>query len=495
MMDKTLEQLPGILGRMIPSGLSKEDRFLHVLAASTTLSRARYAYQLGKSFGQDRDLYETLGYPKQLNFEHYYTRYDRQDIAKRVVVAKPNACWRKRPIITDDQSNKEETPFEEAWNDLVRERSIFNYMARIDRLSGIGEFGVLFMGFDDVRVNEDLQNEVQKGNGRQLLYLRPYKQDTVGIHSYEDDLTNPRYGMPKLYQLKASTTVSGVMSASISYLVHWSRVLHVAEGLEEDDILGTPRLKAIYNRLQDIELISGGSAEMFWRGAFPGLNFNIDADAEISPAMMETMTTDIEDYVHKLKRYTRTKGMDVNTLAVQIADPSGHLDLQIALISAETCIPKRILVGSERGELASTQDERQWNRLIDDRRTDYCDVKILRVFVDRMIAYGVLPEPNAGQYDTIWPDIEAPDDKEVAEIAELKTKTIAAYVSGGVSSIIPPDIFLTRVLDFDRAEVDDWISAAENNMEAELEKERQMIEEYERNQIDEGDDDEGNNRR
>src|SRR3972149_659060 len=54
-------------------------RLLQVLGA--VASRSSIASRLGYSFGGDRDLYDALGYTKQLRYEDYYARYDRQDLA------------------------------------------------------------------------------------------------------------------------------------------------------------------------------------------------------------------------------------------------------------------------------------------------------------------------------------------------------------------------------------------------------------------------------
>ena len=49
--------------------------------------------------------------------------------------------------------------------------------------------------------------------------------------------------------------------------VHASRVLHVAEDCLDDDVYGIPRLKPVFDRLDDLLKVVGGSAEFFLRGA------------------------------------------------------------------------------------------------------------------------------------------------------------------------------------------------------------------------------------
>ena len=414
--------------------------------ASTLVSRATLAAQLGKSYGGDRDVYTALGYPKVPQFEDYWARYDRQDIATRVVEAYPAACWRKKPVITE--SEKDQTKFEEDIINIFKENKVWHYLKRIDMLSGIGRYGVLMFGFDDVTDRLGLREPVENAN--ELLYLRPVMENNVQISTWNKEPTSPRYGMPEVYKL---TTQQAGETTNEVFEVHHSRVLHIAENIVEGEVYGTPRLKNILNRLQDLELVSGGSAEMFWRGAFPGYNWKADAEADLDSQTITDMQDQIEEYVHGLKRYVRTQGITAESLAQQVADPSKHAELLIKLISAATGIPTRILTGSERGELASSQDESNWNDRVDERRQDYCEPFILRAFIDKLIAVGIITEPEKG-YTVIWADLDIPSDKEAAETAKVKTEALATYNnSPGLQMLMPPTVFYKLVMKIAEEEI------------------------------------------
>ena len=105
----------------------------------------------------------------------------------------------------------------------------------------------------------------------------------------------------------------------------------------------------------------------------------------------------MDSYLHGFQRYLRLQGIDIQELKPQLADPSNHFAVLINMISIATGIPKRILLGSERGELASSQDEKNWADQIDSRRKDHCEPMILRPLIDSLIGVGVLPEPK-GEY-------------------------------------------------------------------------------------------------
>ena len=408
--------------------------------------RASIAQRLGKSFGDERDIYEALGYTKTPTYSDYVARYYRQDIARAVIDKPVRASWRKPPELSeitqtvegaDTETALEDTAFEKEWDALTSKLRVFHYFSRADRLAGIGAYSVLLLGFDDK--SETLADEIAKAGD--LLYMMPYSMANATVNEYETDHTNPRYGKPKVYNI-AMKSADG--TGGMTKPVHWSRVLHVAEDLLEDENEGLPRLQSVLNRLQDLDLVVGGSAEMFWRGAFPGYNFKVDPDAQVSKQDMADLQDEIEEYMHGLKRYIRGLGMSVEDLAMQVADPSNHVDVIVTLIAAAEGIPKRILLGSERGELASTQDEKNWNDTVAARQKEYCEAVVLRPFVDRLIEFGVLPKCANG-YNVEWPELGAPSTKEVAEVGAIVAKAVRDYRDAGAEEIIPPSFFLKEL--------------------------------------------------
>jgi hypothetical protein len=419
-------------------GLTANEKQFALQVLSALSFRAEVASRLGISFGGKRDLYDALGYKSdsELKFEDYMAKYERQDIAKAVIDKPVKACWRKPPEIVESEDKT--TPFEKAWADLVKQRKIWHYLSQVDRLAAIGEFAVLLMGFDDT---EGLENEV-KGNPK-LIYLAPYSQGDVTISRYETDVRNERYGQPVLYSVKMRTAES--LESGTNKNVHWSRIIHVAEDCAGNDFIGTPQLKSIYNRLDNLELIAGGSAEGFWQMAFPGLNFAMDPNVQMIQNE-DALKDEIEKMVHGFKRHIRTKGIKIEPIVLQVADPANHVDAQVTLIACAKGIPKRILLGSERGELASSQDETAWRDLIDERRKQHCEPRILRPFIDRLTSFKVLPEPKQ-EYNCKWPDLMLPSEKERAEVGEIKSRTLANYSNAiGADSVVPPEIFLTDIM-------------------------------------------------
>lgn len=381
------------------------------------LTRAGLAARLGKQFEGDRDLYDILGYKSDPDFTDFYAKYDRQDVASRIVDAPSQATWRRTPIVYEKNSKTPTTPFEIAWDKLVRRTRVFHYLERLDRLCGIGRYGVLLIGVSGNR-GANLKTPLTGGLRDQsdIAYLSVYTEGSASIERFVNDRRSPQFGRPETYRIDQSGNLIGDTTAE-SIIVHYTRVIHAAEGVEEDEVYGKPRLRPVYNLLDDLEKVVGGSAEMFWQGAYRGLHIDINPDyqhGDLDSDNLTSLNEEIDEYIHGLRRFIRTQGVNVNTLKAQIADPRGVFDVLMNLISGASKIPKRILIGSERGELASSQDEINWNARIKERQEQFAEPNILRAFIDKLISLGALPTP-ADDYKILWPSLFEMDDLRKAQ--------------------------------------------------------------------------------
>lgn len=404
-------------------------------------ARRRLAARTGQHFGGDRDLYEVMGYPRHLTAEDYAETYLRQDIAARVVDSYPDSTWREPPTLYGDDA------FMQSFEDIESRHHIFRSMHRLDRLTGLGHYGVLLLGLDGA---ESLHQPVRESGGYGLIYLQPHSERTAEITQWEDDPTSPRYGKPKLYRITTGVNWTGAGATQRTATVHHSRVIHVAERALEDVSIGTPRLERVYNRLMDMDKLAGGSAEMYWQNSAIIMALIAEADVEWSPDEREAMQDQIEDMQHGLRRWMRLRGVDPKNLApgLQGADPTGHMDKQLDLIAGATGIPKRILIGSERGELSSSQDEFNWASRIDERREQFAGPGIIEPFVRAGQRLGFLN----GSFDYAeWPAGNSVSEDAQADIALKRTQALSAYVNTvGADMIVSP------------AEVREWLGMEPN---------------------------------
>ena len=421
------------------------------LSANALMSRMDLASRLGKTFGGARDVYDVLGYKQDPQVKDYAARYLRQDIAQRIINALPDAVWTRIPSVTDDSEKEEQTEFEAAFAKLAQRTKLFHYLNRLDRLAGIGHYAVMLIG---MRNGRDLRTPASKLRDLDdILYLTPFSESNAVIHRYDENPSSERYGLPEEYILETGgyTAQGSNQMPQKKIKVHHSRLLHIAEGNLDNDVFGVPRLQSVYNRLDDLEKVVGGCAEIFWINGRGGLSLNLDKEAQLSDP--ESLQKHAEEYTHQLSRILQTKGMTVETLDLAVADPSPHVSVIIDLIAGATGIPKRILIGSERGELSSAQDENNWQARVEERRDHYCEPMILRPFIKRMQELGVLPEQE--DYEVEWPDLVSAPETDKAEIASKYATAISTYVNGnGCSLIVPPKQFVEKVLQMEYRESD-----------------------------------------
>ena len=430
-----------------------------------------------------RDIDEEAGYPKHITSEQYKLLYDREGVARRVVNLMPDESWRVDPVIVDDPK-PELTEFEESWIKLQKAKNIYHHLHRIDILSGIGSFGILFLGFSDGKnANEPVFEINEKGEpignlNLELLFLRPFDQSIVDIASTEGDMNNPRFGLPTMYniQFKNQNTQDSAGSAkNQNFTIHWTRVIHIADERESDEIHGTPRMQSVYNRLYDLRKIMGGSGEMFWKGAFPGYAFELDPEASTSATFdREKFRKEIEDYQNGLQRYLALSGVKVKSLAPQVADPTAHADANYKYIAISIKIPLRIFTGSESAQLASAQDVRTWNDRVMHRENKYITPLMLRPLINVFIITGVLPAPKDDDYDVEWPDLNTITDEDKATVALKRTETLAKYIQAGIETIIPVNIFLKLIMNLEADQVETIIEEAQGQMDDDLVDEEEI---------------------
>lgn len=394
-----------------------------VTFASILVERARLAGSLGQQFDGDRDMYKVLGYPQSILFDKYYGVYQRQDIAKRIVDRPAADAWRTQARLLDG-GKSEGTPFLDAWRYLVDRRGVWRALAQVDRLAGIGRYGLLLIGFAG---SGKLKDEVAAGSlsgPQDVLYLRTFHEGDVNIDALEKSVSSDRFGLPLRYRVTVST--------GRQEEVHWSRALHVAENTV-DDVYGEPRLQAVMNRLYDLEKIIGGGAEATWKLMRKGYALDVKPDYELSTTAEDAMKEQVEEFEHGLRRFMTTRGMTVQDLGSEVVDPTGLFNAIIALIAGSTGIPQRILLGSERGELASSQDEANWAAIVEARREQHAEPNILRAFIDRLILLGAMPPPESGSYTVEWETLFKLTEAEEADIADAYASALTQLMDVGFS--------------------------------------------------------------
>jgi len=390
----TYEELGATAANRLLSAIS--GRVISGEAAPLT-DRAGMAEALGYSYGGKRNVWGALGYREKPSFQDYMRKFRRHAIAGRVVEMPCETTWHEVPMVSDDEDPKVDTKFDKALSALDNRLQIWSTLRKVDVISGIGHYGVLVLGVAGQRLSEPL------GPGR-LAWIQAYHEDHAQISGYVDEGDDERFGLPIGYNIKA---VGGDRRAT-TINVHWSRTIHVAEDIIEGMTHGTPRLERVYNTLDDVEKL-GAAAEGYWRNGVMALTLGVDAEHAhmLDEPTLTANREEAEAFVHGFKRVLGLRGVNAERIAPDLVDPRGVWAMLVQQISGATGIPARMLVGSERGELSSAQDERAWIDRMSERQTQYVTPQIVRPMMDLLTVLGEVPEAD---YEVVWPalgDVQA----------------------------------------------------------------------------------------
>lgn len=381
--------------------------------ASDMFERLRLGKMLGWQFNGKRDIYTAFGYDETISVKQYRDMYARGGLAGRIVDVFPKATWRGGVELWEDKNPENETEFEKAWDLLADRLSVISTLEAADILSLQSTYAIIVIG---VKGGSNLAAELEKGSGQEdILYFKQYlaggapdyrsgvlrsmqiegwSEVDATVKELELNPAEERFGLPKSYEIR------GVSADGRAVEVHWSRVIHVADSPLENPLYSAPRLERVWNLIQNLEKVTGGGSEAFFQRANGGRVWSFDKDmGDLTEPQREGFAKQIEDFQNNIVRDVKARGLNVTQLGSDVAHFGPNADAVITQIAGSLGIPKRILTGSEMGELASSEDRDNWRDQVNGRRQQYAFPLYLRQLVDRLIEYGYLPEPG----DTYFP--------------------------------------------------------------------------------------------
>lgn len=359
----------------------------------TVIARSMFSTRAGIGFGGKRDYYEVFGYNRRPTHADFVAKYLRQDIATRVIDAPVDGLWSDHPTVLGGAH------FNTKWQDIVDEFDVFTALSKVDTFAGLGSYALLVIGIDDGR---PLDAPVEMSSGteerRNITYLQPYLEGSVEIETLDENPFSKRYGLPMMYRVTPGenlTKNSSILQTQThkAFRVHHSRVLHLADRTLESPVFGHSRLEPVFNTLDDIMKVTGGSAETYWLTANRGMQVDVDKEMDLDEEDAANLQQEIDEYQHNLRRVMRTRGVKINELGSDVADPRGNFSVLISLLSANTGIPQRVLMGAEAGQLASQQDRANWAVQLEQRQSKWGAPKVLKPFVRQLVAMGVIRKP------------------------------------------------------------------------------------------------------
>jgi uncharacterized protein len=400
-------------------------------------SRLGLSHRLGSTHDGLREMEAIFGYKNRLTYADFKHVYGRGGLGQRVVTIWPEATWSQPPRVHNDPEAADPTPFEQDWDAFTARIGLYRRLAHADMLAQLGHYAGVLVGLR----GQDLlsQPAIPVRSLDDLLFLQPYSEELLQIETFGTNASQPEYGKPLTYRLLQGTSqdtadVGLRRPPRAGVVIHASRVLHVPgqRGLDDPDIYGVPILEAIYNTLVDQMKAVGGGSEMFYRDAKGRLVAEARDGFSLSADDREFLDQEAAEWQHGMRDFLRVMGLDVKQLGGIVADPSNHFTVGMQIICGTIGVPMRIVLGTERGSLASSQDENAFLRGVTDRQVNYAEPLLLRPFLDKVLALvpSLPPQPDL---TVEWPNLWSLSEIQQAEVMKNRAQAVQAVLAAAAT--------------------------------------------------------------
>ena len=400
---------------------------------ASLVSRRDMQSALGQSFYGKRDLYDVVGWKKELIFSDYLMMYERNGIAARVVDLLADETWRNFLVLHDGKTPEDyhdTTPFLADWERMVEDFDLPSVFNELDIALGISRFAVIVVGIQGAEGQEYSKPLEKDKEGRQISWLRVLDEGQVTMSEPDNNPFSPRYGLPARYGCQFEENGQSVP-------VHWTRVMHFKAGRGRSNTYGVPDLKSSFNYLQDLEKVTASSSEAFWQHirraialiAREGFTLPNKGEPEYN-----TLEDQIDNWRHQIDLVLKLRNMDVEDLSSQAVDGKNQHGLLIENVAGTKGISQRILVGSEEAQLASVQDVLNLQNTVKARQKKKGSPWV-KQFVKYMYNNKFIATPSSGHFTIEWLPLYDPTPMEKIDIALKEMEFIEKLTDGNVAEV------------------------------------------------------------
>jgi hypothetical protein len=419
------------------------------------LERARE--ELARGFGaidaKRPAAWKTYGYREQLTFADYHQAYERGGAAHGAVHRLVEKCWQKLPRIKQPNADKA-TPWETEVGAILGAINAWAKLQDLDRRNLVGRYAALIYRVADNKRPSEPMDRAQK-----LVDIIPVFEDEVRVTAWHSDTQDPdTYGKPAMWQYRQRPIGDTQGKPEEWADVHPSRVQVLAEGSSGANFFdGIPLLKAGFNSLVNLEKIEGGSAESYLKNSARTLVFKYDANSspqsitEVADGVSTTKTVRQvhEEQTRALNANTDAsivmQGGDASTLQTQVNDPDKSWMVAANSFAASVRMPFTVIFGQQTGRLASDEDKADMLARAMSRQTNLLTPMLVE-FIQRMQAAGIIKD---GAFEVEWPPLDAPGDKDKADILEKLTAAMERVFRAGSGRPLFDNNELRKVMGFE----------------------------------------------
>lgn len=424
-----------------------------IVTNSYEVARARSEFLGGLGLDAKRPTaWVQYGYAQQISFDMLLAAYERGGAAHGAVHKLLDGCWQKLPRIKSPASDKE-SAWEKKTAKVLRGINAWAKLRDLDRRNLVGRYAALIYRVGDGKALREPLDRATR-----LVDLIPVYESQIKITAWHSDATAENYGTPSMFQYRRMA-LPGVDTQGRPEEwadVHPTRVQILAEGSVGDFFEGVPLLRAGFNRLVDLDKIAGGSGESYLKNSARTIVFKYDAGGmpQAIPGPDGKEPTSVRDahesQARALNRNSDAsivmQGGEASTLQTTISDPTGPWTIAANEFSASVRIPFTVLFGQQTGRLASDEDKSDLaNRCSSRQEVEL--TPMIEELVRRLQAAGLI---DAGEFEVEWPPVNAPSEKEKAELLGKMTAAMQQAFSAGLTEPLFDANELRAVMGFEQ---------------------------------------------
>lgn len=397
-----------------------------------------------------RDHYIDFGYPKQVSFDQFWQMYQRNGIARAGVEKTILKTWQDMPMLQEDDDADNITTVEQEVIDRFDKLRFWQKLAEADRRSLVGKYAGVILRLADSKMMRDPVDGVP-GGLEGLVEIIPAWEGQLEISEWDTDEKSETYGQPTMYRYKESG-VGGSTSKQRQFMVHPDRVLIWSA---DATVHGESVLSPGYNDLITIEKVIGAGGEGFWKNAKSAPVLKIDKDAKLADMaramgvpeteLADKMDDQVTDWQQGFDALLMLQGMEADTLGVTLPQPEQFINGPLMSFAASIGIPLKILVGSQTGERASTEDAKEWAQTIMSRRQNSVVPNIMGM-VGRLVEFGILADKP---WSLHWPDLTESSMSEKIERADKMAGINEKHVRAGGEMLVFTDDEMREVVGYE----------------------------------------------
>lgn len=360
-------------------------------------------------------------FPASISNEDFWYLYKRCDIAENAVDIIPKNVWGNKwkfRVFTGQGAEISDSELEKAAYALTKQYNINLVFQEAHIYARCIGFGLIVIGLKDGKTLD------QSAEGQsEFSYLSVYSGDEVKP-VYDQDAQSETYRQIIAYQ------VTPEQDAKNKFEVHASRCIMVYEKKNSKQPHGVSILQAPYDLFLILKNTDWSAGEAYYQNASPLYELSWDdteSSEDITLEEKERSKSDLED-LNARKRIIHPKSWELKVIqgSGRIADPQLIWDSIIERIAGSVGIPKQLLLGTSAGALASGEvNLMQWYNTIALQQSGWAE-PYLNEFYGRLQSWGILPQGSLG---VVWGTLWEMDEKEKAQILQIKVSTAVAALS------------------------------------------------------------------